>query len=811
MAKVRFAPTARAAWEGALRSAAELGHSYVGSEHLLLGLMEEKQSWTARVLARCGATQGKVAQAVRELVGAGSVGARPAQGLTDHCRGVIGWSIAAARRQRRCWIFGEHLLYGLVREERCGAMAALRQVGSDVAQVRQEVVCLLGEGDMPSMSRGSGRSQGSETRLTDQVSRDLTRMAAEGRLDPVIGREEAVDRVIQILARRTKNNPVLIGEPGVGKTAVAEALAQRLAEGQVPDALRGKRLLSLDVASMVAGTKYRGEFEEKVKTVLAEVRRAGDVVLFLDELHTIVGAGSAEGAVDAANMLKPVLGRGEIQVVGATTLAEYRKYIERDAALERRFQPVTVAEPDRETALAILRGIRGRYEEHHGIPITDGALEAAVDYSVRYLPARRLPDKAVDLMDEAAALSRLELSQVPPELKALERKAKATGEERRAAVRSQNYERAAMLRDAEEDFRRELRQAVRQRGHSAGRRVEGEDVARVVAQWTGIPVTSLTRSESDRLLSLEAELHRRVVGQEAAVAAVARAIRRSRVGLKEPGRPVGAFLFAGPTGVGKTELCRALAQALFGSEEAMVRFDMSEYMERHAVSRLIGAPPGYVGHDEGGQLTERVRRQPWSLVLFDEIEKAHPDVWSILLQVMEDGVLTDSLGRRVDFRNTVVVLTSNVGARALARGQVPLGFSGGDRQDHWEGAVRRELGQVFRPEFLNRLDEIICFHRLEAVQREEIVCRLLAETGERLAKAGVALRAEAGAAACLAGKAGEEANGARPLRRTIRRLVEDPAAELLLTGALAAGDTLVLSTGGTGTELRVERGEPRPA
>lgn len=582
-----------------------------------------------------------------------------------------------------------------------------------------------------------------DTRLTDKFSRDLTRLAAQGALDPVVGREAEVERVLQILSRRSKNNPALIGEPGVGKTAVAEALALRLAAGKVPESLRGKRLLSLDVASMVAGTKYRGEFEERVNNILQETARAGNVILFLDELHNIVGAGSAEGAVDAANILKPALGRGTLQVVGATTLEEYRRYIEKDAALERRFQPVVVKEPDKAAARAILEGLRPRYEHHHRLTIGDEALDAAIALSVRYLPDRFLPDKAIDLMDEAAA--RVKLAGTP----------------------------------------------------LLGRRlVTADDVAAAASQWTGIPLASITKGESERLLALEGELHRRVVGQEEAVSAVAKAIRRSRVGLKDPNRPVGTFLFLGPTGVGKTELCKALAAALFGSEDALIRFDMSEYMEKHTVSRLVGAPPGYVGHEEGGQLTQRVRRQPWSVVLFDEIEKAHPELWSILLQVMEDGVLTDGLGRKTDFRNTVLVMTSNLGARYLADRTASLGFTAGGEtgdSDRRRGLVMDELKKTFSPEFLGRLDRVVMFNRLTQEENEAIVRRLLAQVEARLRELGIGLDASEEAVACLARAASAGESGARPLRRAIREQVEDPAAQLLLEGAAAAGNTLRLT------------------
>ena len=651
-------------------------------------------------------------------------------------------------------------------------------------------------GQNPPLSRGEQprptHREGGDTRLTDRFSRDLTRMAAAGQLDPVVGRDREVLRVIQILSRRTKNNPALIGEPGVGKTAVAEGLAQRMSAGTVPETLRGKRLLSLNLSSMVAGTKYRGEFEERVNAMLGEVRRAGNIILFLDELHNIVGAGSAEGAIDAANILKPALSRGDIQVVGATTLEEYRRYIEKDAALERRFQPVTVDEPTGAQALDILRGVRARYEQHHGLTISDEALQAAVELSVRYLPQRFLPDKAIDLIGEGAARLRMEGEVVPQNLRELARRADQAAREKEQAIAVQDYERAAILRDAERDFRRELNRKYSHRTARGEGVLKGEHVAQVVAQWTGIPVTAVTQGERERLLGLEGELHRRVVGQRQAVRAVAGAIRRSRVGLKEPGRPVGAFLFLGPTGVGKTELTRALTAALFGSEEAMIRFDMSEYMEKHAVSRLVGAPPGYVGHEEGGQLTERVRRHPWSVVLFDELEKAHDELLNILLQVMEDGVLTDSLGRKVDFRNTVLVMTSNIGARHLAGG-TPLGFAGDHGEERRRKAVMGELKGRFKPEFLNRLDEVILFDRLSREETEDIALRLLSGVGERLRRLGVELDAPPEAVALLARESFDGDNGARPLRRAIRSRVEEPAAELLLADRLAAGDTLCLA------------------
>ena len=662
-----------------------------------------------------------------------------------------------------------------------------------------------GEGGQPACREGEKfrAKEGGETRVTDRYSRDLTRLAAQGKLDPLVGREQEVGRVIQILSRRTKNNPALIGEPGVGKTAVAEGLALRIASGAVPEPLRGKRLLSLDLTAMVAGTKYRGEFEDRVNLVLAEVRRVGNVILFLDELHNIVGAGSAEGAIDAANILKPALSRGEIQVVGATTLEEYRKYIEKDAALERRFQPIRVVEPTPEQALDILKGLRGRYEEHHGLTISDEALEAAVELSRRYLPDRFLPDKAIDLVDEGAARLRME-DDVPAGLRALAGRAEQAAREKARAVAEQNYERAAMLRDAEEDFRRELGRRQNRRKGACRRELRREHVASVLAQWTGIPVESITKGEARRLLELEEELRRRVVGQDEAVAAVSAAIRRSRVGLKEPDRPVGVFLFMGPTGVGKTELCRALAAALFGSEEALIRFDMSEYMEKHTVSRLVGAPPGYVGHEDGGQLTERVRRRPWSVVLFDEIEKAHDELHNILLQVMEDGVLTDSQGRRADFRNTVVVMTSNIGAQRMVSHAPPLGFAGGSAEERRREEVMAELKKHFRPEFLNRLDEVVLFHRLEQGHLEQIAGRMLGGLEERLSALGVELDAPREAVALLAHAGSEREQGARPIRRAVRRRVEEPAASLLLEQQLGAGDTLCLAVEEERLVLRAE-------
>ena len=630
-------------------------------------------------------------------------------------------------------------------------------------------------------------------------------MAAEGRLDPVIGRKEELGRVIQILSRRTKNNPALIGEPGVGKTAVVEGLAAAIADGTAPQHLTGKRVYSLDLSAMVAGTKYRGEFEEKLKHVLNEVRRAGNIILFIDELHTIVGAGSAEGAIDAANILKPALSRGELQVIGATTIDEYRKYIEKDAALERRFQPITVKEPTRAETLEILQGLRGRYEAHHHLIISDSALEAAVDLSCRYLPQRFLPDKAIDLVDEAAAQARLSGKALPPELQRLEGRVSQASRQLADAVRRQDFEQAAILRNVERDFRREL-EGERQRWQSGQGQfaVEPHHIQAVLSQWTGVPVTDPDEADKKALAGLDQALRRHILGQDRAVETVVKAIRRGRLGLKDPRRPVGCFLLLGPSGVGKTQLCRSLARALFGSEEALLRFDMSEYMEGHTVSRLIGSPPGYVGHEEGGQLTERVRRKPWSVVLLDELEKAHHDIWSLLLQVMEEGVLTDAQGRKTDFRNTVLVMTSNLGAQRFAKGK-RLGFAAGGEaeREELERAVLSDAGNTFAPEFLNRLDATLVFHPLSGETLNAITRQLLSETRKRLDKLGIAMAVEEEAVSLLAGKGSSREYGARPLRRAIANLVEDPAADLMLTGQLKKGDTLCVSAQGDQVKVRL--------
>ena len=679
----------------------------------------------------------------------------------------------------------------------------LRTVGVDPNKMYSAVVKRVGDlsRTVPAGTAAPGREADKKNKALAEYTRDLTEAARSGKLDPVIGRDKEIQRVIQILSRRSKNNPVLIGEAGVGKTAIAEGLAERIASGDVPEELLDKRILSLDLSGMVAGTKYRGEFEERIKNTLNEVKKDGNVILFIDELHTIVGAGSAEGAVDAANILKPALSRGEIRVIGATTLNEYRKYIEKDAALERRFQPVTVGEPTPEATLEILKGLRDRYEAHHKLTITDEALDAAVQLSKRYIGDRFLPDKAIDLMDEAASQVRMTAESSSPDLKALEEKISTLHREKNDAIAAQDFEKAAQLRDIEKNYQEQVdieRENWRKSLSQNRGTVTADDIAKVVAGWTGIPVTRLTEDESMRLLKLEEKLHQRVVGQDDAVTAVAKAIRRSRVGLKDPKRPIGSFLFLGPTGVGKTELCKTLAEAMFGDENAMVRIDMSEYMEKHTVSRLIGSPPGYVGHEEGGQLTEKVRRKPYSVVLFDEIEKAHEDVWNILLQILEDGVVTDSQGRRVDFKNTVIVMTSNVGARNITADAAKLGFDGKEKDEtesdearfaRIREAVMTDLKHTFRPEFLNRIDEIIVFRQLTQENIVEIARRMLAITGKRMAQQGITLAMDDDAVEALAKDGFDPQYGARPLRRAIQNQVEDAVAEQMLEGQLKSGDT----------------------
>ena len=800
MAEQKFTPRAENVLRLAQETALELGHGYVGCEHILLGLLREDGSAACRALGEAGVTEEQLREQLVRTVGHGLSGSLPSQGLTPRARSAVEMAVAEAMRFASPRIGTEHLLLGLLRDGGNMAVRLLAAAGADPKRLYAAVVRRINETPRTAAKEGNRmlreNESGKRGRGLAEFARDLTAMARMGQLDPVIGRDTEITRAVQILSRRTKNNPVLIGEPGVGKTAVAEGLAQKIAAAEVPDELMDKRLLSLDLSAMVAGTKYRGEFEERVKALLDEVRREGNVILFLDELHTIVGAGSAEGAVDAANILKPALGRGELRVVGATTLAEYRRYIEKDAALERRFQPITVGEPTEEQALAILRALRPRYESHHRLKISDEALAAAVTLSRRYITGRFLPDKAVDLMDEAASRVRLAAQAPSQELLAIEEKLDALRREKRDAVAAQDFEKAARLRDVELDYREQA-----QRERTARRKALGggcgtvteEDVAQVASGWTGIPVARLTGDERERLLRLEQTLHERIVGQDEAVAAVARAVRRARSGVRDPRRPVGSFLFLGPTGVGKTELCKTLAEALFGAEDAMIRIDMSEYMERHAVSRLIGAPPGYVGFDEGGQLTEKVRRRPYSLVLLDEIEKAHADVWNLLLQILEDGAVTDAQGRRVDFGNTVVVMTSNLGGRGAGGGALGFAASEGDREARSRAAALSAARETFRPELLNRIDETVVFRSLSEDDIAEIARRMLAGTEKRVAALGVTLDADDSAVRKLASSGYDPVYGARPLRRVIRSEVEDAVAEGLLAGRLKSGDRATIT------------------
>ena len=802
MSENKFTPRAEEALRLSQEAAEELGHGYVGSEHLLLGLIREEDGVAHRVLAEFGVTDEMICSVLQRSVGKGVSGAAPSQGLTPRAKSVVELAVSEASRMGSQAIGTGHLLMGILREGGNMGLRILRTVGVDPNRMYSAIL-KKAEAAPKAATTGSASSREADkkNKTLAEYTRDLTEAARSGKLDPVIGRDKEIQRVIQILSRRTKNNPVLIGEPGVGKTAIAEGLAERIAAGDVPEELLDKRILSLDLSGMVAGTKYRGEFEERIKNTLNEVKKDGNVILFIDELHTIVGAGSAEGAVDAANILKPALSRGEIRVVGATTLNEYRKYIEKDAALERRFQPVTVGEPTPEATLEILKGLRDRYETHHKLTITDEALDAAVQLSKRYIGDRFLPDKAIDLMDEAASQVRMAAESSSPDLKALEEKIATLHREKNDAIAAQDFEKAAQLRDIEKDYQEQVdieRENWRKSLSQNRGTVTADDIANVVAGWTGIPVTRLTEDESMRLLKLEEKLHQRVVGQDDAVTAVAKAIRRSRVGLKDPKRPIGSFLFLGPTGVGKTELCKTLAEAMFGDENAMVRIDMSEYMEKHTVSRLIGSPPGYVGHEEGGQLTEKVRRKPYSVVLFDEIEKAHEDVWNILLQILEDGVVTDSQGRKVDFKNTVIVMTSNVGARNITADAAKLGFDGKEKDEkesedarfaRIREAVMADLKHTFRPEFLNRIDEIIVFRQLTQENIVEIARRMLAVTGGRMAQQGITLQADDDAVTELARDGFDPQYGARPLRRAIQSMVEDAVAEQMLEGKLKSGDT----------------------
>ena len=794
----RYTPQAKEALSLAVGMAESLNHGYVGTEHLLIGLLQEGTGVAARVLEENGVEESKVVELVSQLISPNtSVQMAENAAYTPRARRVIENSYREAVRFKAAQIGTEHILIAILREGDCVASRLLNTMGISVQKLYIDLLAAMGE-DAPSikdeMQRGNSGKRGSSTPALDSYSRNLTQMALDGKLDPVIGREHEIQRVIQILSRRTKNNPCLIGEPGVGKTAVVEGLAQRIAAGDVPDTIADKRVMTLDLSGMVAGSKYRGEFEERIKKVIAEVVEAKDVLLFIDEIHTIIGAGGAEGALDASNIIKPSLARGELQLIGATTINEYRKYIEKDSALERRFQPVTVDEPSEEESIAILKGLRSRYEEHHRVEITDDALEAAVKLSSRYINDRFLPDKAIDLIDEAASKVRLSNYTKPSKIKDYEAQIDDLEEEKESAIRDEAYEKAGDIKKKQEKLKEKIRLTLEkwEKEKETRKLVVGEnEVADVVAGWTKIPVKKLAQEESERLKNLEGILHERVVGQEEAVTAVSKAIRRGRIGLKDPKRPIGSFLFLGPTGVGKTELSKALAEAMFGTESSLIRVDMSEYMEKHSVSKMIGSPPGYVGYEEGGQLSEKVRRNPYSVILFDEIEKAHPDVFNILLQVLDDGHITDAQGRKIDFKNTIIIMTSNAGAEnIIAPKRLGFGVATDAKADHefMKGRVMEEVKRLFKPEFLNRIDEIIVFHQLTKEHMKGIADIMLRGIEKRSKEQlGITLTVNEAAKDLLIDKGYDDKYGARPLRRTIQSLLEDKMAEEILDGKLKKG------------------------
>lgn len=792
----RFTQRSQKVLQLAQEEAIRLKHESIGTEHILLGLIREGSGIAAKALEAIEVDLKVIEAGIEELVGAGKEEVGPIVNYTPRAKKVIELSVDESRKLGHSYIGTEHLLLALIREGEGVAARVLNNAGVSLNKARQQVLQLLGSTEQAQGNGNNGAAPASTPTL-DGLARDLTQIAREGTLDPVIGRSKEITRVIEILARRTKNNPVLIGEPGVGKTAIAEGLAQQIVQNEVPEILRDKRVMTLDMGTVVAGTKYRGEFEDRLKKVMDEIRQAGNVILFIDELHTLIGAGGAEGAIDASNILKPALARGEIQCIGATTLDEYRKYIEKDAALERRFQPIQVDEPSVDEAIQIIYGLRDRYEAHHRVKITDAAVEAAVKMSDRYISDRFLPDKAIDLIDEAGSKVRLRSYTTPPNLKELEAKLEAIRSEKNAAVQSQEFEKAASFRDKEQKLKDELEKMKNNWKEKQGKEeseVTIEDIAAVVSMWTGVPVSKLAQTESEKLLKLEDKLHERVIGQSEAVDAISRAIRRARAGLKDPKRPIGSFIFLGPTGVGKTELARALAEVMFGDEDAMIRVDMSEYMEKHSTSRLVGSPPGYVGFDDGGQLTEKVRRKPYSVILLDEIEKAHPDVFNILLQVLEDGRLTDSKGRTVDFRNTVVIMTSNVGADALKFNKyVGFNLKEGGKTDYkdMKGKMLEELKKAFRPEFLNRLDEMIVFHSLERDHLKQIVSLMTEHLAKRLKEQGIELEITEAAQDKITTEGYEPEYGARPLRRAIQKHVEDRLSEELLKGEVLNGQHVI--------------------
>ena len=804
----------------AQEEARRLGHNFVGTEQVLLGLIGEGTGVAAKTLKSMGVNLKDARVEVEKIIGRGSGFVAVEIPFTPRAKRVLELSWDEARQLGHNYIGTEHLLLGLIREGEGVAARVLENLGVDLNKIRTNVVKMLGESKSQTVSSGGGSAPTSKVKTPslDEYGTDLTLAAAEMRLDPVVGREKEIERVIQILARRTKNNPVLLGEPGVGKTAVAEGLATRIVNGEVPDILEDKKVIQLDMGLLIAGTKYRGEFEERLKKIMDEIRQAGNVILVIDEMHTLIGAGAAEGAIDAANILKPALSRGEIQVIGATTLDEYRKYIEKDSALERRFQSIIIEEPSIDETIEIIRGLKFKYEEHHELVISDEAVVAATKLSAKYVTDRFLPDKAIDALDEASSKVRLKVSSLCPEARELDKKLKEIVKDKEEAIRNQDFEKASSLRDDEADMKDKIREVTEQwkKDNEANKPVvTAEDVAEVIATMTGVPVTRLTEGESERLLNLEKVLHERVIGQNDAIVAVSKAIRRARVGLKSPNRPIGSFIFSGPTGVGKTELAKALAAAMFGSEDNMIRVDMSEFMEKHSTAKLIGSPPGYVGYDDGGQLSELVRKKPYSVILFDEIEKAHPDIFNIMLQILDDGRLTDAKGRHINFKNTVIIMTSNVGASMITT-QGKLGFSTAenekkDKYEKLKDTVNEELKKAFRPEFLNRIDDIIVFAHLSKEEIREIVDLMMKDLFKRLSERELTMEVTDEVKDFLAKDGYSEAYGARPLRRLIQRKIEDELAEEILTNAYEAGDTIVLKLKDDKIVLEKKSGEKQPA